>query len=129
MNPAEAAEAYRVASIENAPPMQIIRLLYQGAMRFLDQAMLEHNQPGHPDFTQLIGQVDDIIVELRLSLDANVDPESEVPDNLERLYLYCEEELQRSLLDRNKAPLANVRRVLEILLDAWRSVEVTGSQG
>lgn len=129
MNPAEAAEAYRVASIENAPPMQIIRLLYQGALRFLDQAMLERTQVGTPDYTQLVGQVDDIVVELRLSLDSNVDPDSQVPQNLERLYLYCEEELQRSLADRDKAPLANVRRVLEILLDAWKSVELTGSQG
>lgn len=124
MNRATAAEAYRTASIENAPPIQIVRLLYQGALRFLDQAMLEDAQAGTPAFTQLIGQVDDIVVELRLSLDPNVANESDVPQNLEALYLYCESELGKALVERDKAPLANAREVLSILLDAWKRVEV-----
>lgn len=124
MNRASAAEAYRTASIENAPPIQIIRLLYQGALRFIDQALLDNVQPGTPTFTQLIGQADDIVVELRLSLDPNVDSESEVPQNLEQLYLYCESEFAKALIDCDKAPLNDARKVLSILLEAWKRVEV-----
>ena len=128
MNPASAAEAYRTASIENAPPLQIVRLLYQGALRFLDQAMLDVVPTGTTKFTQLIGQVDDIVVELRLSLDPNVDNQSDVPGNLERLYLYCESELHQALSGGTKEPLGNARRVLEILLDAWNHVDIQNSE-
>ncbi|MFT7676851.1 MAG: flagellar protein FliS [Planctomycetota bacterium] len=127
MNPTSAAEAYRVASIENAPPLQIVRLLYQGAMRFLDQAQLDRFKPGDPKYTALVCQADDIIVELRMCLEGTDSEASEVPGNLERLYLYCETELGRAMSEGDKAPLANARRVLEILLDAWNSVELGGS--
>lgn len=130
MNPSSAAEAYRVASIENAPPLQIVRLLYQGAMRFLDQAQLDRFKPGDPLYTSLVCQADDIIVELRMCLDGTADGDGgddDVPGNLERLYLYCESELGRALTEGDKAPLANARRVLEILLDAWNCVELGGS--
>lgn len=122
MNPRNAADVYRTSSIENAPPIQIIRMLYEGALRFLEQAnRLDPNEP-KSGFTQAITRVDDIVVELRLALDKEVSPE--VSANLERLYLFCEDELGRATMERTVEPLPNVRAVLEVLLDAWTQVEV-----
>jgi flagellar protein FliS len=124
MNHQEASQAYLAATIENAPPIQIIRLLYQGALRFLGQANQLEEVKLNPEFTALLCQVDDIIVELRLALDYGTGGQDEVPRNLERLYLFCEDELSRALIERTKEPLDNIKRVLELLLDAWRNVEV-----
>ena len=122
MNSQDASRAYLTATIENAPPIQIIRLLYQGALRFLGQAMALEGIASHPEFVPLVRRVEDIVVELRLALDQEVS--SEVPQNLERLYLYCEDELFRAQLDKTLEPLENVKKVLEVLLDAWRQIEL-----
>ena len=124
MNNQEASQAYLAATIENAPPIQIIRLLYQGALRYLGQASQLEEIRINPEFTALLHNVDDIVVELRLALDYGADGNDEVPRNLERLYLFCEDELSRALIERSMEPLGNIKRVLELLLDAWRNVEV-----
>tara|TARA_R110002126_G_scaffold28577_1_gene95294 strand:+ start:4385 stop:4765 length:381 start_codon:yes stop_codon:yes gene_type:complete len=122
MHPRNAADVYRTSSVENAPPIQIIRMLYEGALRFLEQASRLDPSDPKSGFPQAITRVDDIVVELRLALDKDVGPE--VSENLERLYLYCEDELGRATVDRTLEPLPNVRTVLEVLLDAWQQVEV-----
>ena len=66
MDPRAAADAYRSSSIENAPPIKIVRLLYQGALRFLDQAAREDPSDPTSGFLNLIGRADAIITELRL---------------------------------------------------------------
>lgn len=122
MHPRNAADVYRTASVENAPPIQIIRMLYEGAIRFLDQASRLDPKDPKSGYPEAIARVDDIVVELRLALDKDVG--ADVGDNLERLYLYCEDELGRASMERTTEPLPNVRTVLEILLDAWQQVDV-----
>ena len=117
-----AAETYRQGSIENAPPIKIIRLLYQGALRFLDQAAKE--DPANPQgkFNHFVHRADAIVSELRLAI--NQELADEVTENLERLYLYCEDELGKATVERSTEPVANARRILEILLEAWTHVEI-----
>ena len=71
-----------------------------------------------------LGKVDDIVVELRLALEFGEEGQDEIPRNLERLYLFCEDELGRALVEQSTEPLAAVKQVLEVLLDAWRNVEL-----
>ncbi|MEZ5973458.1 MAG: flagellar export chaperone FliS [Planctomycetota bacterium] len=128
MNPQDASQAYLTATVENAPPIQIIRLLYQGALRFLGQAEHHPDGIGSPAVAQLIRQAADIVIELRLALDFDAVEDKAVPSNLERLYLFCEDELFRAELEKTFEPVKNVRNVLEVLLDAWRQIELDGSQ-
>ncbi len=122
-----AAEAYLNSSVENAPPIKIVRLLYQGAIRFLGQAALEDSQDPRSGFIKLLSDADAIVAELRLSLDPSAGNE-DVVANLERLYLFCEAEIQRAMLDRSQAPLPGAKAVLETLLEAWSKVEVEAAR-
>jgi flagellin-specific chaperone FliS len=38
MNSHDAVQAYKNESIENAPPLKLVRLLYQAALRHIDTA-------------------------------------------------------------------------------------------
>lgn len=125
MDPRAAAEAYRNASIENAPPIKIVRLLYEGALRFLDQAAQEDPTDPTSRFLHLVGRADAIITELRLAIDHSLEA-SEVTQDLERLYLYCEDELGKVSYERTAERLPNVRGVLVTLLDAWKRLEIEG---
>lgn len=122
MSSPHAADAYLRSSIENAPPLKIVRLLYQGALRFLDQALAADPKDPKSPFTHLVGRADAIVTELRLAIDHSVG--SDVTRNLERLYLFCEDQLGRAGLERSHAPLVAARDVLVVLLDAWKRVEV-----
>ena len=123
MDPHAAASAYRQESIENAPPVKIVRLLYQGALRFLDQAA--QCDPGDPTsrFVHCVGRADAIVTELRLALERDQAPE--ISANLEQLYLYVESLLQRALVERSADQLPAARAVLVTLLEAWSKVELS----
>ena len=62
-----AADAYKSSSVENAPGIKVIRMLYEGALRFLDRALaLETDDP---QFGVWVTRADAVITELRLALD------------------------------------------------------------
>ena len=125
MDQRTAADAYRRASIENAPPIKIVRMLYQGALRFLQQAeSVDPSDPSSP-FVGLLERVDAIVTELRLSIDHSAG--ADLTTDLERLYLFCEDELGRASLQRSAEPLPGVRNVLNVLLDACQHAEVKTS--
>ncbi len=124
---AQAAEAYLTASVENAPPIKIVRMLYQGALRFLLQAKAEDPSDPHSKFIEFCGYADAIVAELRLSLRDDVGGE-DVVEQLKGLYLFCEGEITRAMLDRTVEPLPGVRTVLAKLLEAWQHVEVSDSR-
>jgi len=123
MDPRTAADTYLQSSIENAPPIKIVRLLYEGALRFLEVANRQDPQDPASHFLLMLGRADAIISELRLAIDHSVDA-PEITRNLELLYLFCEDELGRAGMERSSEPFPAVRQVLSTLLDAWRHVEV-----
>jgi flagellar protein FliS len=122
MNQRHAASAYRESSVENAPPIKIVRMLYQGALRFLDRAEADSVSPSDPQFIYLLARAEAIVTELRVSLDPTHAPE--LVENLQQLYLFVEERLRKAGMESSKAPLKDVRTVLTNLLDAWQRVEV-----
>jgi flagellar protein FliS len=121
MDTRSAAGAYREAAFENAPPIKIVRLLYSGALRFLEQAEAEASTAPGSRYAYLVLRADSIVAELRLSLLKEQAPQ--VAENLEQLYLFVEERLRVALRDRDKSQLAAARKVLLNLLEAWNQVE------
>ena len=113
-----AADTYKAASVETAPPLKIVRMLYEGALRFLSRA--EDAGLKTPEGRTWVGRTDAIIKELRISLDPSRN--QEICEQLQSLYLFCEDELDRALDEGDNAGLANTREILEILKDAWLQV-------
>ena len=126
MNSKDAAQAYRVASVENAPPVKIVRMLYQGALRFLDQAMAADPADPASGFIALVDKIDAIVCELRLALEDEHEPE--ICGQLRQLYLYVEDELGRASVERSAQRLPDVRDVLVKLLEAWTHVEIESTR-
>jgi flagellar biosynthetic protein FliS len=122
MNPHEAALAYKHETIENAPPLKLVRLLYQAALRHIDTAAhSEAGQPGSP-FIDALCRADAIVCELRLALESEHAPE--ISAHLEQLYLFVEHSLQRCMRERTAEGLDGARNVLATLLEAWTKIEV-----
>jgi len=115
MKPNSAADTYKAASVETAPPLKIVRMLYEGALRFLGRA--EDAGIETAEGRAWVGRADAIIKELRISLDPSKD--QEICEQLEGLYLFCEDELSRTIEEMDSTGIGNTREILEILKDAW----------
>ncbi len=126
MNLQDAAARYRTSSVEDAPPIKIVRLLYAGAIRFLDQALLVDARDPRSNFLDRVHRADRIVSELRVALVHEHNPE--VSGNLERLYLYVESILARATLERSGKPLRDAKVILERLADAWKHAGISTTQ-
>lgn len=122
MNPHSAASLYRQEAFESAPPIKIVRMLYEGALKFLDRA--EACDPNDPSskFVHWLTRTDAVVSELRLSLAPEHAPE--VAEQLEKLYLFCESQIQGALLERRVEYIPAIRDVLGTLLEAWSKIEL-----
>ncbi len=98
-------QSYKTISLETAPPGQLVLMLFDGAIKFLERAMLgfdiedplEMNETVHNNITR----AQDIINELNSTLD--MDQGGEVAVVLRDLYVYLDNRLFES----------NIRKELE----------------
>lgn len=117
------ADQYLENAVENAPPAKLVRMLVEGAVRFIDRSIAASPKTDRKSFVHWAQRSDAILVELRLSLVAVEG--SDVAANLEQLYLFCENCIAQALMKDSHAPLHEARQVLAILLDAWQRIETT----
>ncbi len=122
MNPQSAASVYASTSYESAPPIKIIHMMYEGALRLIVQAEALDPETDAAAFSDRLNRADAIVSELRISLEPGHAPE--LSAQLNSLYLFVERQMREAFLERTAAPLRSAREVLSTLLDAWRAVEV-----
>ena len=128
MNPnTSAADAYRQATFENAPPIKIVRMMYQGALRFLEEAQKIDPAQDPNGFRERLHRAEAVIVELRISLEPQFAPE--LCADLERLYLFAEAGIHQAIEENDHAPIEGARDVLHKLFSAWKEIEVSETAG
>src|SRR5258707_11484586 len=110
-----AAQAYRQSSMENPPPVKIVRLLYEGALRAIDRAAACDPRKDRHAFVSWISKADDIVSELRLAL--ATEPAPEVARALGNLYEFAQFQFAQALILNDIQPLAHARRSLATLLE------------
>ena len=123
MNRQTAASAYKESLFESAPPLKIVHMLYEGAIRFLGQANQLDPQVDPALFAENLRRAERIVSELRLSLDHTQAPE--LCSDLTSLYTFVERLIQDALLERDATPLSEAIDILETLLEGWRSIQVS----
>jgi len=122
MKSSTAAAAYKAGRFENAPPLKLVQLLYEGGLRFLEQAESAHSSGESARFQERCLRARSVVAELRCSLDPAQAPE--LAANLEAIYLFAEGEIGSAMQSESPAPLAPVREVLTTLLDGWKRLEI-----
>lgn len=108
---------YRQTAIQTAPQEQLVVMLYDGAVRFLEQAKVAL-QEGR-DATEPMTRAQDIIVELASSLNRSA---GEVADNLARLYDFWIQWLLQAQIRRDAAKVEEVLSMVRDLREAWVTI-------
>ena len=104
----------------SATPMQLVRMLYVGAIGSI-QSACDHLRDGDiRERSRQITKACSIIEELTLSLDK--ERGGQVALDLTELYVYLHKRLIASNIEQQMEPMIEVKRLLETLLEAWREV-------
>jgi flagellar protein FliS len=121
-DPRSVAQAYLQSTVENSPPIKIVRLMYEGALRFLDRAAAVDSPALSSERTRWLSRADAIVNELRASLDHSHDPR--VTQELDRLYLFVHERIAHAIIEEDPSLIPGARVVLATLLEGWKEVEL-----
>jgi|ERR1051325_9065388 flagellar protein FliS len=114
-------KSYQQVATQTAPPGQLVLMLYEGAVRFLDRAMsgFDIDDPAESNETinNNIIKAQNIVFELNVTL--NIEQGGELAMTLRKLYDYMDRRLMEANLKKDKAIVKEVHDRLVTLRDAW----------
>ena len=126
-----AVSTYREIRINTASQGQLIIMLYNEAVKQLDQALylLEMNDAKRdPGRIELIGKAvvktQEIISELMVSLD--FEQGGEIAKNLFSLYTWFNRELMEANISHDAPRISTVRNHIDELRNAWQEIAASG---
>ena len=121
MPPVNPWNSYCQVATQTAPPGALVLMLYDGAIRFLEQARLGFSFDDPLEFNRTINnnllRAQAIINELNLSLDMELG--GEFSARMRGLYNYLDAQLQRSNQHKTEEGILEVISRLTTLRDAW----------
>lgn len=108
--------AYKQTSVATATPEKLLLMLYDGAIRFLNQARVAMEQHNYEAANKWLGKLQDVFMELNISLDMN---QGEVAHNLRKLYEFYQNEVIMANVEKNIERLKPVEDFLRIFRVTW----------
>ena len=109
--------SYQKTEVLTANKETILLMMYSGAIRFLKQAIQATEEKKEPERIKYISKTQEIINELRATLNHDIGPE--IAKNLEILYEYVSQALAKGNIKRSSQDLKDALKVLSTLNSAW----------
>jgi flagellar protein FliS len=111
------ASRYQEVSIKTATPLQLVTMLYDGAICSLQEARGHLERRNIAARSRSINKCLAIISELHSSL--NMKAGGEIANSLDRLYNYMERMIFKSNVEQSVQPLNEIEALLKNLRSAW----------
>ena len=115
------AKAYFQTQVSTTTQGDLLIMLYDGAIKFLNQAKDKIEEKDYAQKGILISRAIDVIGELDASL--NGEKGGEVAKSLHQLYFYCNTRLLKANLEMDTSIVDEVVRILEGLRDAFNQIK------
>lgn len=113
-----ATDRYLADKVATASPAQLVGMLFDAGVQAVRQAVAANAAGHHNEATRRLIKAQDVVMELRCSLD--LDAGAELARNLDALYAYAYRRLVEASVRRDAAAMSEVLAILEPLRDAWR---------
>jgi flagellar secretion chaperone FliS len=117
---ARGAEAYRQTHVQSRSPLELIVMLYDGALRFLREAEDAIQRRDLVAKRDAMSRAFAILAELQGTL--NVEQGGETAASLDSLYVYMINRLTEANVQLKTGPVHEVITLLSGLRDAWATV-------
>src|SRR4029453_14131197 len=112
-----ATQAYRRVESESRSPLELVVMLYDGALRFVSEAREAHARKDLRARGQAISKALAIIGELQNTLD--MEKGGAVAEQLDNLYIYISSRLLDVTLKHDVSACDEVHKLLTPVRDAW----------
>ena len=123
---ARAAQAYYQTQIQSQSPLELVVMLYDGALRFLRSAAEAIERRDLVGKRQAMSRTMAILGELQNSL--NLSAGGDIAKNLDDLYTYINGRLIEANIDNSVEPINEAIKLLTPLRDAWAQISVSGQE-
>lgn len=119
------ADHYLEAKIATATKEELTLMLYEGALKFCNQAVVALEKNDLMKMNLLVRKTCEIIRELHLTLD----PKYPISGELDNLYTFMMERITTGAADKNVAALNDVGDLLREFRDMWKQAMATAKTG
>ena len=120
-NPYARASAYKSTSVNTSSPADLVLMLYDGILRFLNNARggfsIEDPVVYHQTINENLQKAQAIIRELRSSLD--VEKSNESGETMSGLYDYFDRRLQEANMEKIQEPIDEIYDRVMVVRNAW----------
>ena len=117
MNTAESAMAYKRQQIMTASPAELTLMLYNGAIRFINESIMALENGDMPKSHNANIKAQNIVREFMVTLDMQY----EISQSWAALYEYIHYRLVQGNLKKDREMLVEARGLLTELRDAWHA--------
>lgn len=107
---------YKENNIKTASTENLTLMLYDGALKFINQGKLFIKEKNISEANAAIQRAQDIIQELNMTLDMQYD----ISENLRRIYDYILSRLVDANIGKNEEILDEVAELIRDLRDTWK---------
>lgn len=115
------ADKYRTSAIATASPAELVLMLYEGAIKFANIALMAMEKNDYSEYEKIntnIKKARAIITELRSTLDKKYP----VWEDFERVYEYIEWCLSEANMHKDAAMLQEALKRIREMRDTWKEV-------
>jgi len=112
--------AYRKTEVQSRTPLELVVMLYDGALRFIGVAKDAIGRGDIRGRSEAISRALAIISELQSTLD--IERGGDMAASLDDMYRYITQCVVQATVKNDAAPLDEARRLLETLRDGWQQI-------
>jgi flagellar protein FliS len=120
-------DSYRQTQAQSRTPLELVVMLYDGALTFLAVARDAIERRDIAARRKALSNALAIISELQSTL--KIEEGGELAASLDELYGYASRRLLEAAAKNDVTPLDEVRKVFEILREAWSSIATPAAAG
>jgi flagellar protein FliS len=116
----QAASAYRQTEVQSRTPLELVVMMYDGALRFMAQARDAIERKDIHARQKAVSRALTIISELQSTLD--MEKGGIISEKLDSLYVYINGRLIDASSKQDARPIEEATRLLTTLRDSWAEI-------
>lgn len=125
LNATNPYQFYQKTQIETASPLHLVVMLYDGAIRFINQGKLAIINKNINQANESLKRAQDIVDELTVTLDPGA---GEIAVNLARLYEFVNYRLIQANIKKDPEMLNEALNILMTLRSAWVELQTPAKE-
>ncbi len=124
--PNRGINAYRQTEVQSRSPLELVVMLYDGALRFMREAKAGFEQRDIRKRAEAVSRTMAIIDQLQNTLDMKAG--GDIAKSLDQLYTFVRDRMLQASMHQDSKPVDDAIAVMSNLRDAWGEISARESR-